>query len=155
MSLLDRVQRKAEGTPPTSAPSAPSPSAPAGPPDRPSDDGADRFPSAGWQNRPGGISPAPVQPAPAPAPAPRPFEVERAAPAPEPQRAPTLLNRAGGMRPGMSKMGGHANTHVALRAKVHQRLVEELAQGTDSVPPEVVRQRIAELEAQLKHKTEP
>ena len=145
MSLLDRVQRKAEGTPSTSAPSAPSPSAPSGPPDRPSDDGADRFPPAGWQNRPGGISPAPVQPAPAPAPAPRPFEVERAAPAPEPQRAPTLLNRSGGMRPGLNKMGGHANTHVALRAKVHQRLVEELAQGTDSVPPEVVRQRIAEL----------
>ena len=42
-------------------------------------------------------------------------------------------------------MGGHVNTHVALRGKVHQRLVEELAQGTDSVPPEVVRQRIAEL----------
>ncbi len=42
-------------------------------------------------------------------------------------------------------MGGHVNTHVALRGKVHQRLVEELAQGTDSVPPDVVRQRIAEL----------
>jgi hypothetical protein len=45
----------------------------------------------------------------------------------------------------MTKMGAHANTHVALRGKVHQRLVEELAQGTDSVPPEVVRQRISEL----------
>ena len=99
MSLLDRVQRKAEGTPPSSAPSAPSPSAPPGAPDRPSDDGAERFPPAGWQNRPGGVSPAPV-PA-TPAPAARPFEVERPAPAPEPQRAPTLLNRAGGMRPGM------------------------------------------------------
>src|SRR4029077_10025936 len=61
-------------------------------------------------------------------------------------RAPTLLTRAGGMsRPGLSKMGGHAHTHVALRGKVHQRLVEELAQGTASVPPEVVRQRIGEL----------
>ena len=143
MSLLDRVQRKAEGTPPTSTPNAPSPSAPSGTPDRPVDDGADRFPPAGWQNRPGGAS-APVQPTPPPAP--RPFEVERPAPAPEPQRAPTLLNRAGGMsRPGLGKMGGHVNTHVALRGKVHQRLVEELAQGTNSVPPEVVRQRIAEL----------
>ena len=147
MSLLDRVQRKAEGT----TPSAPAPSAPAAPapaaPDRPLGDGADRFPPAGWQNRPGGVSPAPVpaQAAPAPAPAPKPFEVERPAPAPEPQRQPTLLNRAGGLRPGLSKMSGHVNTHVALRGKVHQRLVEELAQGTDSVPPDMVRQRIAEL----------
>ncbi len=45
----------------------------------------------------------------------------------------------------MGKVAGHVNTHVALRSKVHQRLVEDLAQGTDSVPPEVVRQRIAEL----------
>ena len=45
----------------------------------------------------------------------------------------------------MGKIAGHVNTHVALRSKVHQRLVEELAQGTDSVPPEVVRQRISEL----------
>jgi pilus assembly protein CpaF len=144
MSLLDRVQRKAEGSPSASTPGAPPAQAPPAP-DRPSDDGAERFPPAGWQNRPGGASPAPV-PAPVPAPAPRPVEVERPAPAAEPQRPPTLLNRAGGLtRPGLSKMGGHVNTHVALRGKVHQRLVEELAQGTDSVPPEVVRQRIAEL----------
>ena len=45
----------------------------------------------------------------------------------------------------MGKVAGHVNTHVALRSKVHQRLVEDLAQGTDFVPPEVVRQRIAEL----------
>jgi len=149
MSLLDRVQRKAEGSPPSSAPSAPSSPAPSPAPDRSTDD-ADRFPPAGWQNRPGGVSPAPPAAAPAaPVPAPRTtsFEPERPAPAPEPQRAPTLLTRAGGglARPGMTKMGAHANTHVALRGKVHQRLVEELAQGTDSVPPEVVRQRIAEL----------
>jgi pilus assembly protein CpaF len=144
MSLLDRVQRKAEGTPPAVAPSAPSQPAPTPPPERPSDEGPDRFPPAGWQNRPGGASPAPASVSAAPAP--RPFEVERPTPAPEPQRAPTLLTRSGGLsRPGLSKMGGHANTHVALRAKVHQRLVEELAQGTDSVPPEVVRQRIGEL----------
>jgi len=77
--------------------------------------------------------------------------VERAAapapaPAADPARQPSLLNRAGTLnRPGMGKIAGHVNTHVALRSKVHQRLVEELAQGTDSVPPEVVRQRISEL----------
>src|ERR1700688_162328 len=140
MSLLDRVQRKAEGGPPASAPGAPSAPAPPAP-ERPLEDGAERFPPAGWQNRPGGAAPAP-----APAPAPRPGEGERPAPGAAPQRRPTLLNRAGGLpRPGLSKMGGHVNTHVALRGKVHQRLVEELAQGTDSVPPEVVRQRIGEL----------
>ncbi|MGA7989130.1 MAG: CpaF family protein [Candidatus Dormiibacterota bacterium] len=154
MSLLDRVQRKAEGTPAPSTPAAPA--APAPSPERTQDVENDRFAPAGWQQRqsPGPASspqqqlapaPAPVRPA---APAPRPFEAERPA-ATEPQRAPSLLNRAGGAsglgRPGLSKMGGHTNTHVALRAKVHQRLVEELAQGTDSVPPETVRQRIAEL----------
>ncbi len=74
------------------------------------------------------------------------MEVQRPAPVAEPQRPQTLLNRAGAMaRPGLSKMGGHVNTHVALRGKVHQRLVEELAQGTDLVPPEVVRQRTSEI----------
>src|SRR5579864_5824941 len=106
MSLLDRVQRKAEGTPPASIPSSQPSPAPSGSPDRGSDDGADRFPPAGWQNRPGGVAPAPVSAPAAPAPAPRPFEVERPAPAPEPQRAPTLLNRTGAnLRPGLSKMG--------------------------------------------------
>ncbi len=87
------------------------------------------------------------QPPPAPSSAPvRVPEAERVAPAPEAQRSPSLLNRASGLsRPGLSKMGGHTNTHVALRGKVHQRLVEELAQGTDSVPAETVRQRISEL----------
>src|ERR1700690_2827333 len=117
MSLLDRVQRKAEGTaPPTSAPNAPSSPAPSGAPDRPADDGADRFPPAGGQNRPA-VAPAPVTPAPAPAP--RPYEPERPTPAAEAQRAATLLTRSGGVpRPGLSKMGGHVNTHVALRGKV-------------------------------------
>ena len=32
-----------------------------------------------------------------------------------------------------------------LRSRVHQRLVEELAGNTDSAPPEVIRQRLAEL----------
>src|SRR5450631_3817972 len=123
MSLLDRVQRNAEGRPAPSAPSAPAPATQAPAADRPTDDGADRFPPAGWQNRPGGVAPAPT--AATPAPAPRPLEIQRPAPVAEPQRPPTLLNRAGAMtRPGLSKMGGHVNTHVALRGKVHQRLVE-------------------------------
>jgi pilus assembly protein CpaF len=155
MSLLDRVQRKAEGAPAPSTPAAPAGPAPS--PERTADVENDRYAPAGWQTRQGpGPAPAPQQQAPAPAPAPvrpvapapRPFEAERAA-ASEQQRAPSLLNRSnaasGLSRPGLSKMGGHTNTHVALRAKVHQRLVEELAQGTDSVPPETVRQRIAEL----------
>jgi len=139
MSLLDRVQRRADGSPIPAATPAPA-TTPAPAPNRPADDGPDRPAAPPWQNRP--ASPA----APAPA-APR--EAERAAtpaPAPEPQRQASLLNRAGGLnRPGMGKIGGHVNTHVALRSKVHQRLVEELAQATDSVPPEVVRQRISEL----------
>ncbi|MGA8016629.1 MAG: CpaF family protein [Candidatus Dormiibacterota bacterium] len=45
---------------------------------------------------------------------------------------------------------GHGRTPVGgaysqLRARVHQRLVEELAGNTDSSPPEVVQQKIAEL----------
>src|SRR5580704_16195348 len=156
MSLLDRVQRKAEGGP------APSPShtpaAPASPPaqERTLDVENDRYAPAGWQTRQNAATQAPAptpQPAPAPIPmrppqAPvRPAETERPSPAAETPRAPSLLNRTGGglNRPGLSKMGGHTNTHVALRGKVHQRLVEELAQDTNSVPPEVVRQRISEI----------
>ena len=151
MSLLDRVQRKADGSPASAVTPAPAPT-PATAPNRPADDGQDRPSALPWQNRPatGSTAPAPAAPAPA---APRPFEAERAAapaaapaPAADPARQPSLLNRTGGLaRPGMGKIAGHVNTHVALRSKVHQRLVEELAQGTDSVPPEVVRQRISEL----------
>ena len=151
MSLLDRVQRKADGSPASAVTPAPAP-APATAPNRPADDGQDRQSALPWQNRPatGSTAPAPAAPA---QPAPRPFEAERAAPpapapapAADPARQPSLLNRTGGLaRPGMGKIAGHVNTHVALRSKVHQRLVEELAQGTDSVPPEVVRQRISEL----------
>src|ERR1700688_4182218 len=102
MSLLDRVQRKAEGSPSAPPPGPPPAQAPPAR-DRPSDDGAERSPPAGWQNRPGGASPAP-----APVPPPRPVEVERPAPAPEPPRPPTLLNRARALtRPRLSKMGGH------------------------------------------------
>ncbi len=153
MSLLDRVQRKAEGTPAPSSSNAPSTPASAPAPERTPDVENDRYAPTGWQTRQNGGAQAPAPPA-APAPIPmrppqapaRPAETERPAPAAESQRAPSLLNRTGGgmSRPGLSKMGGHTNTHVALRGKVHQRLVEELAQD-NSVPPEVVRQRIAEI----------
>jgi len=155
MSLLDRVQRKAEGTP---APTlSPAPAAPASSPapDRAPDVENDRYAPTGWQTRQSGGPPAPAPQPPAPAPIPirppqppaRPAESERPVPAAETPRAPSLLNRTGGgmNRPGMTKIGAHANTHVALRGKVHQRLVEELAQDTNSVPPEVVRQRISEI----------
>jgi pilus assembly protein CpaF len=55
-----------------------------------------------------------------------------------------LLNRTGLARRVLPKAAGHG-TYAALRSKVHTRLVEELAGNTDSAPPEVVRQRIAEL----------
>jgi pilus assembly protein CpaF len=145
MSLLDRVQRKAEGTPAPAAPAAPTTPAASPPPERATDPEKDRYAPAAWQtNQSTGQTP-PAQPAATTAPV-RPVEAERVAPAAEPQRAPSLLNRTGGLnRPGLNKMGGHSNTHVALRGKVHQRLVDELAQGTDSVPAETVRQRISEL----------
>ena len=55
-----------------------------------------------------------------------------------------MLNRTGLARRVLPKAAGHG-TYAALRSKVHVRLVEELAGNTDSAPPEVVRQRIAEL----------
>ncbi|HWW08723.1 MAG TPA: CpaF family protein [Candidatus Acidoferrales bacterium] len=55
-----------------------------------------------------------------------------------------MLNRTGLARRVLPKAAGHG-TYAALRSKVHTRLVEELAGNTDSAPPEVVRQRIAEL----------
>jgi pilus assembly protein CpaF len=145
MSLLDRVQRKAEGGPAPSAPAAPTTPASSPPPERTADGETDRYAPAAWQPSPSPGQTPPAQPAPTIAPV-RPVEAERVAPAAEAPRAPSLLNRTGGLnRPGLNKMGGHSNTHVALRGKVHQRLVEELAQGTDSVPAETVRQRISEL----------
>jgi pilus assembly protein CpaF len=63
----------------------------------------------------------------------------------DPGKQSPLLNRTGGLgRRVLPKASGHG-TYAALRGKVHQRLVEELAGNTDSAPPEVVRQRIAEL----------
>ena len=49
MSLLDRVQRKAEGSPSASTPSAPPAQSPPAP-DRPSDDGAEKDGRAGRPN---------------------------------------------------------------------------------------------------------
>ncbi|MBV8196185.1 MAG: CpaF family protein [Candidatus Dormibacteraeota bacterium] len=64
-------------------------------------------------------------------------------PPPQQPRGASLLNRTGLGRAGLGKPG--YGTHAPLRSKVHQRLVEELAGNTDSAPPDVVRQRIAEL----------
>jgi pilus assembly protein CpaF len=60
-------------------------------------------------------------------------------------RQTSLLNRTGLGRVAGAKSGGPGGSYAALRGKVHQRLVEELADNTDSVPPEAVRQRITEL----------
>jgi len=89
-------------------------------------------------------APAPARPTPAPAPslAPAPAR-ERTADAP-PRPASSLLHRTGLSRPGGAKTAGGTG-YSALRAKVHQRLVEELADNAENVPAEVVRQRIAEL----------
>src|SRR6202140_186496 len=148
MSLLDRVQRRAEEA--GSAPGRPSPDAP-GP----------GSPPGGWQVRHAPASPyerresAPASgfeeseaetdeegspQTPATAPRPRPSSVSPN----DPGRQSPLLNRTGLGRRVLPKAAGHG-TYAALRGKVHQRLVEELAGNTDSAPPEVVRQRIAEL----------
>src|ERR1700692_1501671 len=103
MSLLDRVQRKAEGTPAPAAPGAPATPASAPPPERATDPEKDRFAPAAWQtNQSTGQTPLP-QTAPTIAPV-RPVEAERVAPA-ELQRSPSLLNRTGGLnRTGLNKM---------------------------------------------------
>jgi pilus assembly protein CpaF len=173
MSLLDRVQRKAE----ESSAAASAPASPGAQPEQ-------HVPvPAGWQVRhapPPDASDEPLpaeQPAPAPAhqappasyqppqataapaapaaplapPASRPAAPATAVPvvrprpegAADPPRQTSLLNRTGLSRSGLGKAG--AGMYSALRAKVHQRLVEELAGNTDSTPPEKVRQRIAEL----------
>ncbi|MFN2582169.1 MAG: CpaF family protein [Candidatus Dormibacteria bacterium] len=85
------------------------------------------------------MSPVPAGRVPAPAQLPRSTGVT---PPPDQQRT-SLLNRTGLARPGMGRTGYGA--HAGLRSKVHQRLVEELAGNPDSAPPDVVRQRIAEL----------
>ncbi|MBV8300375.1 MAG: CpaF family protein [Candidatus Dormibacteraeota bacterium] len=127
MSLLDRVQRRAEGstplqTVPTPAPRPVQPAPPAQP--------AEPAPQVAEAPRPAAVAP--------PSPArPRPAEGG------EPPRQNSLLNRTGLGRTGLGK--GPTGVYSALRAKVHQRLVEELAGDTESTPAEKVRQRIAEL----------
>jgi pilus assembly protein CpaF len=81
----------------------------------------------------------PARPAAAPA---APVEAAEAATRP----ASSLLNRTGLGR-AMTR-GGGAHGYAALRSKVHQRLVEELA-GNERPAPEMVRQRIAELVNEL------
>jgi pilus assembly protein CpaF len=62
----------------------------------------------------------------------------------EANRSTSLLSRTGIPRPGQGR-GTLGAMYAQLRSRVHQRLVEELAGNTDSAPPEVIRQRIAEL----------
>jgi pilus assembly protein CpaF len=151
MSLLDRVQRRAEES--GSSPGRPAPDDAGGGPAAP----------GGWQVRHAPASPferreRPPEPAsgfegaeqdgddagsaqtPPMAPRPRPTGSTPN----DPGRQSPLLNRTGLGRRVLPKAAGHG-TYAALRGKVHQRLVEELAGNTDSAPPEVVRQRIAEL----------
>src|SRR6202023_972039 len=151
MSLLDRVQRRAEEA--GSSPGRPAPDDAGGGPAAP----------GGWQVRPAPASPferreRPPEPAsgfegaeqdgddagsaqtPPMAPRPRPTGSTPN----DPGRQSPLLNRTGLGRRVLPKAAGHG-TYAALRSKVHTRLVEELAGNTDSAPPEVVRQRIAEL----------
>src|SRR5438445_1215106 len=169
MSLLDRVQRRAEETgQPTTGPAAPV----ADPPARsePGQPGQTPAP-VGWQvhhappahaapaveSTPGGASPGAIPAGPDHDGSREPARTPPGGPHPTPPASPpgsqpaategrqtSLLNRTGLARTGLGKGVGHG-TYAALRAKVHQRLIEELAGSPDSSPPDVVRQRIAEL----------
>ena len=175
MSLLDRVQKAQEGGTPAPATPVPAPApapapvavppapAPAPAPATPAPAPAAAAPAAeegasGWQVRHSPLldrtgaapaasaaAPAPAAPARPPAPA-SPLLNRTAETAAEPRQA-SLLNRTGlGARSGLaSKSGAGSSQYTALRSKVHQRLVEELAGNTDSAPPDTVRQRIVEL----------
>jgi len=163
MSLLDRVQRKAEETGPTEASAADAdPAAEPAPSPAPVAPETAGSGQAGWQPRhvpapapnggdhatPGGGTPAaPVERRePAVRPPVRPAAESRVAGGD--MRNTSLLTRTGLGRPGLGRASaGHA--HAALRNKVHQRLVEELAGNPDSAPPEVVRQRIGELTGEI------
>jgi pilus assembly protein CpaF len=70
--------------------------------------------------------------------------VQATSDAAEQPRQTSLLNRTALARGPLSKAGS-VNQYATLRAKVHQRLVEELAGNTDTAPPEQVRRRIGEL----------
>jgi pilus assembly protein CpaF len=114
MSLLDRVQRRAdESGPPATPASAPAAAATASPP----------APSIPAPLAPAQSAPLPPTP-------------------PATPRSTSLLNRTGfGRTAGRPGYGSHA----VLRAKVRERLIEELAGNPEGVPPETVRQRIADL----------
>jgi pilus assembly protein CpaF len=154
MSLLDRVQRRAEETGP---PASPSPATQVADPPARSEPAPARPTHAptptGWQvrhappSRPEPAGSAAQADAPRPAAAPPSGAgrepVGAGSPPAEPRQT-SLLNRTGLGRAGLARAVGHSS-YAALRAKVHQRLVEELAGNADSAPAEVVRQRIAEL----------
>jgi pilus assembly protein CpaF len=186
MSLLDRVQRKAEDASPPGAAAAqpgtpPSFSLPvAGVPALPSlvPIGESPLPTPSWSVRAssagsaapaapprrsleptpfGRPAPALTSPPPArvrPADTPGPGDASRptsllsrtaeGAGGGEGNRPTSLLSRTGIPRPGQAR-GNLGAMYGQLRSRVHQRLVEELAGNTDSAPPEVIRQRIAEL----------
>ncbi len=182
MSLLDRVQRKAEEvSAPASAGGQPPAVVPAGPPVGaasplavPPAESPD--PGAGWSVRAtagpalGAAPPrAAAEPAPrsrpAMAPAPTAPLLSRTGDGAEAARPGSLLSRTGDgggdgnhptsllsrtgiPRPGQGR-GPLGAMYGQLRGRVHQRLVEELAGNTDSAPAEVVRQRIAELVAEV------
>jgi pilus assembly protein CpaF len=119
MSLLDRVQRRAE--------------------------------EPGTIERPTAV-PAAADTALAPAPAPSPPLPAAAAPASAPTapstppatyRPASLLTRTGFGARTAGRQG--LGLHYALRGKVRQLLVQELAAMQESPPPEAIRQRIAEL----------
>ena len=158
MSLLDRVQRRAEETGPTSpAVATPPPQFSETPLPEPEELPA----SSGWQVRhapPRDTSrsddaglPTPV-PAAAPAPRPQVAQPVTAHPTPEPARPTSLLNRTGGLGRGTIGRPG-AGSHAPLRAKVHQRLVDDLAGTTEGAAPDVVRQRIADLVTEVMQET--
>ena len=121
MSLLDRVQRRAEDP---------------GTIDRPT-----AIPAASDTAVVSAPAPAPSPPLPAPA-APAPPTAAPSTP-PATSRAATLLNRTGFGARNASRPG--YGLHHALRSKVRQLLVQELAAMQESPPPETIRQRIAEL----------
>ncbi|HYA00664.1 MAG TPA: ATPase, T2SS/T4P/T4SS family [Candidatus Binatia bacterium] len=168
MSLLDRVQRKAEEG--NAAPPAPSPQAPAQPlppaPGQTPGPGQAPAVSEPASERPAWLArslvtnpPAPASPArqpavptygrSAPAPPVPPHLLGRGAEPggpPDGPRAASLLNRTAGSRVHPRQQGG---AYSQLRSRVHQRLVEELAGNTDSAPPDVVEQKIAELVSEV------
>ena len=175
MSLLDRVQRKAEEglstpendgpspSPAVAAPSAAPASTRAWPPmfQTPGVPAQAQV-ATGWQvrhappvPRTDAASSSPVASVPRVAVAATPVQPRAAPPllmrtpaapadGPAPLRQSSLLTRTALARGPLFKPGS-GNLYAQLRAKVHQRLVEELAGNASSAPAEQVRHRIAEL----------